>query len=120
MIYLRVPETFTLSERCSFVRLNAAKRDKMSKPILRMAAATIVAGAIAFAITAAPAANDSAAAPSQVAAPTQLSGKADRLRMPVKGTACSQHGWPNFEPHCQLASRAPAGEARTDRIIALR
>jgi hypothetical protein len=92
----------------------------MSNPILRMAAATVAAGAIAFAITAAPAANDSLAAPSQVAAPMQLFGKADRLRVPVKGTACSQHAWPNFEPKCQLDSREPAGEARTVRIIALR
>jgi len=85
-----------------------------------MAAAMVVAGAIAFAITAAPAANDSTAVPSQVTAPTQLSGKADRLRVTVKGTACSQHGWPNFEPKCQFDSREPAGEARAIRVIALR
>lgn len=89
----------------------------MSNPIMRMAAATVVAGAIAFAITAAPAAK---AAASQVTAPTLLSGMADRFRVPVRGALCSQHGWPNFEPKCQFDSREPAHEARTVRIIALR
>ena len=103
-----------------FRTLTRRKGDKMSNPILRMAAATVVAGVIALAITAAPAANISAPAPSQVAAPTHLSGKADRLRVAGKGTACSQHAWPNFEPRCQLDSREPAGEARTVRVIALR
>lgn len=92
----------------------------MSNPIIRMAAATVVAGAIAFAITAAPAANGSEATASRGAAPTQLTGKADRFRLPVTGTLCSQHGWPNFEPECQFDSREPADEARTVRIIALR
>ena len=90
----------------------------MSNPILRMAVATVVAGAIAFAITAASAAANYAAAPSQVAGPKQLSAKADRVR--VRGAACSQYAWPNFEPECQLDSREPAGKARTVRIIALR
>jgi hypothetical protein len=92
----------------------------MSNPILRMAVATVVAGAIAFAITAASAAANYAAAPSEVAGPTQLSAKADRLRVRVRGAACSQYAWPNFEPECQLDSREPAGKARTVRIIALR
>jgi len=92
----------------------------MSNPILRMATATVVAGVIAFAVTAAPATNISASAPSQVVAATHLFGKADRLRVAVKGTACSQQAWPNFEPRCQLDSREPAGEDRTVRVIALR
>jgi hypothetical protein len=92
----------------------------MSNSIPRIAVATVVAGALAFAITAAAAAANSAAVPSQVAAPTHTSGKADRLRVRVKGTACSQYAWPNFEPKCQLDSREPAGKARTVRIITLR
>jgi hypothetical protein len=96
----------------------------MFKPIIRMAAAVVVAGAIAFAITAAPAADDNAVKQDQNAKQPQPFAKADRLRVPVsdplKGTACSLHGWPNFEPKCQFDKREPAGEARTVRVIALR
>jgi hypothetical protein len=90
----------------------------MFKPIVRMAAAALVAGAVALAITAAPAANGAAVA--QEAKQVQTPAKADRLRVPVKGTACSVHAWPNFEPKCQFDAREPAGEARTVRVIALR
>ena len=86
----------------------------------RIAAAALVAGAAAFAITAAPAANDFAVTQSQDAKQPQMVAKADRLRVPVKGTACSAHAWPNFEPKCQFDAREPAGEARTVRVIALR
>ena len=41
---------------------------------------------------------------------TQPFAKADRLRVPVQGTACSQHNWPNFEPKCQFDIRETAGE----------
>jgi hypothetical protein len=91
----------------------------MFKPIVRMAAAVLVAGVIALAITAAPAAravNGTAAG----LALSQLTGKADRLRVPVKGAACSQHNWPNFEARCLFDVRQDAGEARPVRIIALR
>ena len=88
----------------------------MFEPMIRMAAAALVAGVIAFAITAAPAANDGAAKPMQ---PLPLA-KADRLHVPVKGPACSKHGWPNVEPQCQFDFRGPAGVARTIRVIALR
>lgn len=90
----------------------------MFGPIVRMAAAALVAGAVALAITAAPAAND--ASVTQEAKQVQTSARADRLRVPVKGTACSVHAWPNFEPKCQFDVREPAGEARTVRVIALR
>ena len=86
----------------------------MFEPTTRIAAAVFVASVIAFAVTAAPAANDGAATP------PQPSAKTDRLHVPVKGTACSMHGWPNFEPKCQFDLREPAGEARTIRIIDLR
>jgi hypothetical protein len=91
-----------------------------SKPILRIAAAALVAGAIALAITAAPAGNDFVPAQVQDAKQPSTIAMADRLRVPVKGTACSVHAWPNFEPKCQFDLREPAGEARTVRVIALR
>ena len=90
--------------------------NKMFEPIIRMAAAALVAGVIAFAITAAPAANDGAAKSTL----PQPFAKADRLHVPVKGHACSKHGWPNVEPKCQFDLREPAGVARTVRVIALR
>ena len=92
----------------------------MHKPTVRIAAAALVAGAIALAITAAPAANDFAVPQAQNATQPLTVAKADRLRVPVKGTACSAHAWPNFEPKCQFDLREPAGEARTVRVIALR
>ncbi len=92
----------------------------MFKPIVRMAAAALVAGAVALAITAAPAAVEHEAKQSQDAKQPQTVARADRLRVPVKGTACSVHAWPNFEPKCQFDVREPAGEARTVRVIALR
>jgi hypothetical protein len=91
-----------------------------SKPAVRMAAAALVAGAIAFAITAAPAASDFAPTQAQDAKQPSTIAVAARLRVPVKGTACSAHAWPNFEPKCQFDLREPAGEARAVRVIALR
>jgi hypothetical protein len=85
-----------------------------------MAAAALVAGAVALAITAAPAANDASVTQGQDAKQPQTVARADRLRVPVKGTACSVHAWPNFEPNCQFDVREPAGQARTVRVIALR
>jgi uncharacterized membrane protein len=92
----------------------------MFRPIIRMAAAALVASAIAFAITVAPAANDHQAKPDHETNQAHAFAKADRLRVTVKGVACSQHGWPNYEPKCQFDVREPAGEARTVRVIALR
>jgi hypothetical protein len=95
-------------------------RDKMFRPIIRVAAAALVAGAIAFAISFAPAANDHQAKPGHETDQAHAFAKADRLRVMVKGTACSQHGWPNYEPKCQFDGREPTGKARTVRVIALR
>jgi hypothetical protein len=93
----------------------------MFKPIVRMTAAVLVAGVIAFAITAAPAAHDHAVNPHAAKqAPPQPYAKADRLRVPARGMACSLHGWPDFEPKCQFDVREAAGDARTVRVIALR
>jgi hypothetical protein len=95
----------------------------MFEPIVRMAAAALVAGAVALAITAAPAASGASVTQAQEAKQLkqpQMVARADRLRVPVKGTACSVHAWPNFEPKCQFDAREPAGDARTVRVIALR
>jgi hypothetical protein len=93
----------------------------MFKPIIRMTAAVLIAGVIAFAITAAPAAHDHAVNPHGAKqAPPQPYAKADRLRVPARGAVCSLHGWPNFEPKCQFDVRESADEARAVRIIALR
>lgn len=88
----------------------------MFEPVIRIAAAALVAGVIAFAVTAAPAAHDGVANPTL----PQPLAKADRLHIPANGIACSKHGWPNVEPKCQFDLREPAGEPRTVRIIALR
>lgn len=88
----------------------------MFEPITRIAAAALVAGVTAFAITAAPGANHDAAKPTL----PQPFAKSDRLHVPVKGPACSKHGWPNVESKCQFDLREPAGVARIVRVIALR
>lgn len=92
----------------------------MFTPIVRITAAALVAGVIAFAITAAPAANDHAANSHAAKQAPPPYAKAHRLRVPVKGNACSLHGWPDFEPKCQFDAREATGDARTVRVIALR
>lgn len=92
----------------------------MFRPLVRIAAAALVAGVIALAINAAPAVNAVALTQAQDAKHMQPGGKADRLRVPVRGAACSVHGWPAFEPKCQFDTREPDGKARTVRVIALR
>ena len=92
----------------------------MFKPIIRMAIAVLVSGGIALAITLAPAANGAEAQKGHDIKQVEPFAKADRLVVPVKGTACSLHGWPNFEPKCQFDIRETSGAARTVRVIALR
>ena len=90
----------------------------ISKPIVRMAAAAGIAGAIAFAITASPGPHDPGPHVKAATGQPHVS-EAGRLRVPVKGNVCSVHGWPNFESKCQFDLREPAGEARIVRVIAL-
>jgi hypothetical protein len=92
------------------------QRNEMSKPIIRMAAATIVAGLVVFATSATPKAN----VPDVERPLPQIFAKGDRLPIAVRGTACSQRGWPNFEQTCQFDLRRPANAARAVRVIALR
>jgi len=93
----------------------------MFKPILRMTAAIAVAGVIALAIGAAPAANEHPPRGEEVQkALPQPFAKTDGLRVPARGTACMQQNWPNVEPKCQFDLRERAGNARAVRTIALR
>ena len=92
----------------------------MFTPIFRMAIAVLVAGGIAFAITLAPAANGTEAKKGQDTKQVEPFARPDRLVVPVKGTACSLRGWPNFEPKCQFDIRETSRAARTVRVIALR
>ena len=93
----------------------------MFRPLVRMTAAVFVAGVIAFAVTAAPAANDAKvnASATEQALPQHFA-MADRLRAPLKGAACSVLGWPDFEPKCEFDVRETDNEARPVRVIALR
>ena len=88
----------------------------MFKPIIRMAVAAAIAGLFVFATSAAPKANVSV----DTRPLPQVSETGDRLPLHVKGAACSQHAWPNFEQRCQFDFRNPESEARTVRVIALR
>jgi hypothetical protein len=92
----------------------------MFKQMIRIGAAALVAGAIAFAITVSPAAIEGEAKQADDVKQSVPLAKADHLRAPVRGNACSRHGWPAFEPKCQFDIREPADEARTVRVIALR
>ena len=88
----------------------------MFKPIIRMAVAATIAGLFVFATSAAPKANVSV----DTRPLPQVSATGDRLPLHVKGAACSQHAWPNFEQRCQFDFRNPESETRTVRVIALR
>jgi phage terminase large subunit GpA-like protein len=93
----------------------------MLRPIVRMTAAALVAGAVALAVSVAPAAQDVAPPQIQNAVQQQPAyARADRLRVPLKGAACGEHGWPAFEPTCPSDVRAPAGEGRAVAIVAFR
>jgi hypothetical protein len=88
----------------------------MFKPIVKMTAAALVAGVIAFATAAAPTPN----VPHNTRPMPQAAAKGDRLPLHAKGAACSQHGWPDYEWKCQFDLRRAGNEAQTVRVIALR
>jgi hypothetical protein len=96
----------------------------MFKPMIRIGGAVVIAGAIALAITASPAANGDdlkqgqEAGQAQPVAKTQIA-KPHRHPAAVRGTACSLQGWPAFEQKCQFDVRESSGEARAVRIISL-
>ena len=101
--------------------VHRVNRDKVFKLIFSsITAATLIAGAVAFATTSAPAADALTITQGQDAKQTQTLTKGDRQRDPIKGSSCSVHGWPNFEPKCQFDLREPGREARNVQVIALR
>jgi hypothetical protein len=91
-------------------------RPKMFTPLVGMTTAALIAVLIVFAIYSAP---KSAFVDVGKVLP-QTSARSDRLRVPVKGAACSQRGWPDFEQNCQFDFRESAGTARAVRVIAMR
>ncbi len=90
------------------------QENRTFKPLVKVAFAAAIAGLFVFATAAAPDASAS------VDTLPQATATADRLPAQGTGTACSQHGWPHFEQHCQFDLRKPGNNARTVRIIALR
>jgi hypothetical protein len=84
----------------------------MLKSIIRIGAIAAAAGAIIFLTPVAPVAN--AGAP---AAPAFAKG--DRLPTLVKGAACAQRAWPNYEQGCLFDSRRPAADVRKVSVINL-
>ena len=98
------------------MRLSDLQRNDVSQPIIKMAAAAVIAGLVVFATSATP----KASVPDAEGAPPQLVAKGDRQAVLVRGTACSQRAWPNYEQDCQFDLRQPANAARTVRVIALR
>jgi hypothetical protein len=82
------------------------QRNEMFKPVASMAAAAAIAGLFVFATS--------------VATLPQAALTGDRHVLTVKGTACSQRGWPDFERSCQFDLRQPAEEVRTVRVLDLR
>jgi len=86
----------------------------MFNAAIKIAIAAVIAGLVVFAASASPKAGAADAASAPAAA------KGDRLAFALRGTACSRHGWPNFERKCQFDVRMPANEARTVRVLALR
>lgn len=87
--------------------------------MITIGGAIVIAGAIALAITAAPAANGDDLKQGHEAGQAQPIAKAHRHPIAVRGTACSLQGWPAFEQKCQFDVRESTGEARAVRTIAL-
>ena len=55
--------------------------------------------------------------PKVEASTPQAGPKADRIDLRARGTACSQRGWPHYEPACLRDARHAAGAAPTVRIV---
>lgn len=78
---------------------------------IRISGAILVSAAIAFAVTAPPAAIGHESPPSSQQQPVQR-------RSTLTGVDCSQRNWPNTR--CQLDVNRDAGSGRIVRMIALR
>lgn len=102
--------------RCPFMHGRDMRLHRIIKPISKIAIAAAVAGVVVFLTTLGP----NTAAPAGASAPAGVSAKGDRLPLAVKGSACSTHGWPDFERRCEFDLRERTNDARKVRIIALR
>src|SRR5262245_12569288 len=80
----------------------------MIKTVTAISAAALVAGVITFLPM---------ISPKVEASTPQAAPKADRIDVRTPGTACSQRGWPHYEPACLRDARETAGAARAVRII---
>ncbi len=97
------------------MRILDLQRNEMSNPIVKMAAAAAIAGAVVFDV------RYTESKRSQTRTRTAVGFRKERSPpVSVRGTACSKHGWPNFEHSCQFDFRQPTNEAQTVRVIALR
>ena len=115
-IYFAEGGTLYLIERYLAMHARDVQGNRLFKTIIRMAVAAAIAGLFVFATSAAPKANVSV----DTRPLPQAFATGDRLPLHVKGAACSQHAWPNFEQRCQFDFRNPESEARTVRVIDLR
>jgi len=77
--------------------------------LVRIVAAAVVAVVVVLLTPDAPQANGAAAMQS-------VGAKGDRLAV-VKGAACAQRAWPNYEPGCLFDKRRPANEVRKISVI---
>ena len=82
-----------------------------------VAAAAIIAGGMAIFVILAPPAK---ARPQVASAVVEhVLAKGDRLRPLVKGAACSERSWPNYEQICQFDLRTSADQVRPVRVLDL-
>jgi hypothetical protein len=98
------------------MRIRDLQFNKGFRPIIKIAVAAAIASLVVFLTTLTPHAN----APADTGPLPQATSKGDRLPLAVKGTACSKHGWPDFEQRCQFDFRKPANEDQQVRVIAIR
>jgi hypothetical protein len=75
---------------------------------------------LTFAAFLAPASPPAQAEPQIASALHQPLGEKDRLPVRIEGASCASRGWPYYDQGCRFDLRAPAKEARTVRVIALR
>jgi hypothetical protein len=82
-----------------------------------VAGAAIVATLMASLTATVPMVNS---APSADAGIASAGAKGDRTPLRTQGTACSDLGWPHYEPRCIFDRSKPADEVQTIRIISFR
>jgi hypothetical protein len=104
----------------------AIASDLSGLPMLKSAAAKLIAAVAAFAIVTGMAVLFAFVVPEAKAGPTfkgslhRSFAKVETLPAPVKGAACSSRSWPHYEQRCLFDRRNPAAQAPTIRVIAFR